>query len=510
MSAPTHAELTELVSVLGQQLLALQAEVTALREENRVLRARVGELEAQRRSNSRNSSKPPSSDGLGKPAPKSLRRPSGRRPGGQAGHEGSTLAQVADPDVVIRHEPPACGGCGADLDTAPVVATGRAQVFDIPQITVDVVEHQMISRRCTCGTVTRGPAPAQVNAPVQYGPRARAIMIYLFMGQFLSRERTAHALSELFGAPVSAATVGAATSRAAGDLTEFLSVVRGQIAAADVAHFDETGLRCEGRLAWLHCASTPKFSLLHAHPGRGKTAMDDMGVLTAFTGTAVHDAFAPYDRYTGATHALCNAHLLRELVAVADHHERTEVTPGPDGWCWAQQVTDALLTIKNAVDHADDATITAQLLTAQSRLIRHGALIGAGAIPANKVEQRHRALARRIVRRLDDYLRFATDPAVPFDNNAAERQIRMAKIRQKISGCMRTLNGAQDFAAIRSYTATAAKHAIPMLTVLNRLTSEDPGTPPQPVTPRNGAIRLPEAVPITAQQYRSTTITSSP
>jgi len=477
MSAPTYAELAELVSVLGQQLSALTAEVTALREENQALKARVSELEAQLRQNSRNSSKPPSSDGLGKPAPRSLRRPSGRRPGGQGGHEGTTLTQVADPDVVIRHEPSACGGCGGDLHAAPVVATARAQVFDIPPIALHVVEHQMISRRCPCGTVTHGPTPTGAGAPVQYGPRARAIMVYLFMGQFLSRERTAHALSELFGAPVSAATVGAATSRAAGDLTGFLSLVRGQIAAAGVAHFDETGLRCEGRLAWLHSASTPTFSLLHAHPGRGRAAMDDMGVLSAFTGTAVHDAFAPYDRYTGATHALCNAHLLRELVAVSDHHVRAEVTPGPDGWYWARQVTDALLTIKKAVDHAEDGTIPAQLLTDQSRLIRHGALIGANITPANKVEQKHRALARRIVKRLDDYLRFATDPAVPFDNNAAERQIRMAKIRQKISGCMRTLKGAQDFAAIRSYTATAAKHAIPMLTALTRLTNEDPWYP---------------------------------
>jgi transposase len=164
MSEPTYAELADLVSVLGQQLSVVKAEVTALREENQALKARVSELEAQRRSNSRNSSKPPSSEGLGKPAPKSLRRPSGRRPGGQGGHEGTTLAQVANPDVVIRHEPPACAGCGADLRAAPVVATGRAQVFDVPPITLHVVEHQMISRRCTCGTVTRGAAPAQVNA----------------------------------------------------------------------------------------------------------------------------------------------------------------------------------------------------------------------------------------------------------------------------------------------------------------------------------------------------------
>jgi transposase len=480
MSAPTYSELAELVLMLGRQLSALKEEVAALREENRTLKARVGELEAQVRTNSRNSSKPPSSDGLSKPSPKSLRRPSGRRPGGQAGHEGTTLQQVANPDVVVRHEPPGCGGCGADLHDAPVVGTQRAQVFDIPPINVHVVEHQIIARRCRCGTVTHGRAPAEVNAPVQYGPRAQAIMVYLFMGQFLSRERTAHALSDLFGAPVCPATVAAATTRAADTLAPFLSQVSAQIAAAAVAHFDETGLRCEGRLAWLHSASTEKYSLLHAHPNRGKTAMDDMGVLPTFAGTAIHDAFAPYDRYTGATHSLCNSHLLRELAAVAEHHEQTGDTPGPDGWCWATQVTDALLIVKTAVDHVKESgadALAPQMLATQTQFIRHGALIAANTTPANKVEQKHRALARRILNRLDDYLRFATDLTVSFSNNAAEQQIRMVKIRQKVSGCMRTMKGAKEFAAIRSYIATAAKHGITMFDALNRLTSQDPWYP---------------------------------
>jgi len=208
--------------------------------------------------------------------------------------------------------------------------------------------------------------------------------------------------------------------------------------------------------------------------------MDDMGVLPTFTGTAIHDAFAPYDRYTGATHSLCNAHLLRELAAVTEHHEQSGHTGGPDNWCWAGQVTDALLIVKTAVDQAKESgsdAIDADVLATQTQLIRHGALIGANTTPTNKVEQKHRALARRILRRADDYLRFATDFAVCFDNNAAERQIRMAKIRQKISGCMRTMKGAKDFAAIRSYTATAAKHGITMFDALNRLTSQEPWHP---------------------------------
>jgi transposase len=248
---------------------------------------------------------------------------------------------------------------------------------------------------------------------------------------------------------------------------------------APVLHVDETGLRCQGRLAWLHCASTPAFTLLYAHPKRGKVAMDDMGVLPDFTGTLVHDAFAPYDKYTGATHSLCGAHVLRELVAVTDHHDKGRCHHGGSpGWCWAQQVTDALLALTTATAAAPiGATqISAEVLRTQAELIR-GALIGQHTDPVTKVDQKHRALARRILKRADDYLRFATDPTIPFTNNAAERTIRMAKIRVKISGCMRTLDGAKEFAAIRSYTATATKHGLTTLDALTRLTSANPWLP---------------------------------
>jgi len=494
MDAPTYAELTELVGALGRQLSALNkkfsqveekvlaleetnraltVEVVALRAQNTTLRARVVELEAQVGTNSKNSSTPPSADGMGKPAPKSLRTASGRKPGGQGGHRGTTLTQVADPDVVVRHEPPACTGCGADLGQAPQAGTTRRQVFDLPPIELTVTEHQLISRRCGCGRITRGNAPDLVGAPVQYGPVASAIMVYLFHGQFLSRGRTADALSELFNAPVSAATVAAVTTRAAARLGPFLQVVTAQLAGAPVLHVDETGLRCQGHLAWLHSASTDAFTLLYAHPNRGRVAMDAMGVLPDFTGTLVHDAFAPYDNYTGATHSLCGAHLLRELVAVRDHHEAGRCHHGGSPrWCWAEQVTDALLALSAATTAAAGAThLSAEVLRTQTELIRHGALIGQHTDPVTKVDQKHRALARRILKRADDYLRFATDPAIPFTNNAAERTIRMAKIRVKVSGCMRTMTGAKEFAAIRSYTATATKHGLTTLDALTHLTS---------------------------------------
>jgi transposase len=463
VSAPTYEGLAALV-------VALQARIA---EQD----AEIAELRRQLAASSRNSCKPPSSDGLDKPAPKSLRGRSGRKPGGQPGRQGRTLRQVAVSDEVVVHEPGTCAGCraklGADDPPARVI---RRQVFDIPTITVRVVEHRLVSRRCACGVVTAAAGPAGVSAPVQYGPHAAAIAVYLVMGQHLPVERTAALLAELLGTPMSVGTVAAWTSRAAAGLAPFTAAARRALTEAELVHADETGLRVAGRLHWLHwlhVASSSRFTSLFCHRKRGEEGIDAAGVLPGFTGIAVHDAFAPYARYRSATHALCNAHLLRELIAVVDHstaHPRTEADI-PAGWCWAAQIIDALLALKAVTDTG--ALPDADTLTAHRRLIVSAALVGAAAdgAPPGAVGGRHRALARRITRRLDDYLRFATDPRVPFDNNAAERDIRMVKIKQKVSGCLRTLTGAQDFAAMRSYLATAAKHGRRPFDVLTELTS---------------------------------------
>ncbi|HVI35139.1 MAG TPA: IS66 family transposase [Gaiellales bacterium] len=460
MTAPSYEQLAALVAAQERIIAQLQA--------------RIAELRRQLAAPSRNSSKPPSSDGLDKPAPKSLRGRSGRKPGGQPGHEGRTLRQVEKPDEVVVHEPGACAGCGADLpaDGEPVRVFCR-QVFDIPKINVRVVEHQLVARRCRCGTLTCAAGPAGAPAPVQYGPHAAAIAVYLCLGQHLPIERTAGLLAEVFGTPMSPGTVAAWTARAAGGLVPFSAAAVAALTEAELVHVDETGLRVAGRLHWLHVASSARFTALFCHRKRGKEAIDAAGVLPAFTGTLVHDAFAPYARYRSATHALCNAHLLRELIAVVDHHTahpRTDADT-PAGWCWAQQVIDALLALKAVTDTG--APPDADTLAAHRRLIVSAALIGASGLgaPPGPIGRRHRALARRIRRRLEDYLRFAIDPRVPFDNNAAERDIRMVKIKQKVSGCMRTLAGAQDFAAMRSYLSTAVKHGRRPFDVLTELTS---------------------------------------
>jgi len=471
---PTYDQLAELVVAQATEVARLQARI--LEQDARLVEqdARIAELQRQLGANSRNSSKPPSSDGLAKPNPKSLRGKSGRKPGGQPGRSGRTLKQVADPDEVIRHEPAWCRGCGDTLVGAEQAGVARRQVFDLPPITIGVTEHQLVSRRCGCGTVTCADTPQGVPAPVQYGPRILAVIVYLYMGQYLSKARTATAMSELFNTPVSEGTVGGATAAAGADLGGFMGQVAEEIAAADVAHFDETGLRAEAKLFWLHSASTELFTHLSAHANRGRKGMDAAGIVPHFTGVAVHDAWAPYDCYDQLSHQLCTSHVLRELIAVTDFHAAAHGQTDTESWCWAQQVIDALLTLQR---RAAAGPLDPTLLAEQRVLIDHAARIGSQNSPPGKVGAKHRALARRIHRRLDDYLRFTTNPAVPADNNAAEREIRMAKIRQKISGGMRTLTGAQHFASLRSYIATTHKHGIDTLTALTQLASGQPWLP---------------------------------
>jgi len=467
VTAPSYEQLAALVATQERTIAQLQARIV---EQD----AEIAELKRQLGASSRNSSKPPSSDGLDKPAPKSLRGRSERKPGGQPGREGRTLRQVERPDEVVVHEPGACTGCGGTLtgEDRPAGVL-RRQVFDIPKSTVRVVEHRLLARRCVCGTVTQAPAPAGVSAPAQYGPHAAAIAVYLVLGQHLPVARTAALLAELFGTPMSVGTVAAWTSRAAAGLEPFTAAARRALGGAELVHLDETGLRVAGRLHWLHVASSARFTGLFCHRRRGQEAIDAAGVLPGFTGIAVHDAFTSYSRYPTATHALCNAHLLRELIAVVDHHDAHPPSGAdtPAGWCWAAQVIDALLALKAIT--GTGALPGPDVLATSRRLIVSAALIGASAQggPPGAVGRRHRALARRIRRRLDEYLRFASDLRVPFDNNLAERDIRMAKIKQKVSGCLRTLAGAQDFAAMRSYLSTAAKHGRRPLDVLTELTS---------------------------------------
>ena len=461
---------------LRELLAERDAEIGLLREAVAGLQSQVADLAAQVKANSRNSSKPPSSDGLAKPAPKSLRGRSGRRPGRPKGQPGATMELSDHPDKKVRHRPAKCGCCGKSLKKAPVTAVERRQVIDIPPVKAVTTEHQMLTVKCGCGCETKAQAPDGVTAPVQYGPRIMGTGIYLWHGQFLSRDRACRALSDMFGCAPSPGALAAAAKKTAGLLAPALAAVTRHLIAAEVVHFDETGFRTAGKLAWVHSASQGKFALFTVHAKRGKDGMKAAGVLPFFAGIAAHDAWAPYDTFENAAgHALCGAHVLRELTAVAETGTDLDKT-------WAQQAIDALLALNEAAGAARAAgqpAIDPEARAKHEDWYRQAAATGIAlnAARSGKLQQKRHALATRMKNREDDYLRFARDLRVPFSNNAAEQSIRMCKLRIKISGCMRSMAGAEEFCAIRSYLATAARHGLGALEALTLAFQGNPWIP---------------------------------
>jgi transposase len=459
---------------------ALEAQVAELHAANAALAVRVAELARRLGQDSSNSSKPPSQDGLRKPPRAERGEGGGRKPGKQPGAPGAHLAQVAEPDEVVVHVPDRCAGCGADLADAPVVATTARQVFDLPPLRLVATEHRAQRRRCACGVETAGRFPEPVRSPAQYGPRVRALIAYLCVYQHLPVDRAARLLGDVLGASVAVGTLATVMVQGAAGLSEFAAVVRDQLAAAAVAHFDETGARVAGRLHWVHSASTPELTWQSVHPKRGRQAMDAAGVLPAFGGVAVHDGWSPYWSYD-AVHALCGAHLLRELDAVACQPRQ--------GWAggMAELLCDAKLACDRARQAGDarvDEQARARLHARYQRLLADGQAANPPPRPQRAGRGRRwqpRSPATRLLARLDSHrdevLRFLDDLRVPFDNNQAERDLRMVKLQQKISGCWRTLAGAEAFLTVRSYISTARKQGLNPLDVLRRLFEGRPWLP---------------------------------
>lgn len=476
LSRLSVAEKDDLIVAQFEQLKQLER-LTVLVQ---ALSARVQELEAWLRKDSHNSNKPPSSDGLAK-KPKSLRESSGRNPGGQAGHEGTTLKRVATPDVTVRHPlPKHCDRCGAPLGVqADALVEDRRQVFDLVQPVVQVTEHLGYELLCRCGQRHRSIFPANVTAPVQYGPVIKSTMVYLTQGQLLPMERTAQILSDLFGVKLSAGSVHTSIMQAAKTLAPSVMQIAAAVIASPVVHFDETGQRVGARLRWLHSAGTPLLTWYGAHDKRGKIAMDDFGILPIFKGVAVHDGWASYRDYA-CTHGLCNAHHLRELIFLEETTEQT----------WPRKMIEFLLRAKN---HADAAKLAQRPLTSGPLTTlrrQYKAILAQGErsnprLARAKTKQRGRIkqspatnLLLRLREHADDVLRFLTDEHVPFDNNLAERDIRMPKLKQKTSGCFRTVTGAESFCTIRSYLATLRKQH---RNVFHALTLAFQGNPPDPL-----------------------------
>jgi len=472
---PGYEELAALVVCQAEVIEELRGRVVELEGEVAELRARLSQ-------NSRNSSRPPSSDGYAKPpAPRSVRRPSGRRPGGQAGHEGHHLERVEHPDEVIRYSPARCTRCGSDLADADVVGVRARQVFDLPVVALAVSEHRAEDRRCGCGVVTGAALPGGVAAPAQYGARLRSLALYLIVYQHLPYERAARLLSDCLGATISTGTLHAIVERAGGELDEFCERVRANLLEAPVIHVDETGARSQGRTRWVHSASSQRLTLYRLHDRRGMDGIDHLGVLGHYRGVAVHDGWATYRKYRRPTHALCNVHHLRELQGAIERD--------PDTQTWAQQMDELLRELKDTVERAKargESALEAGTLEAYPR--RYEQVIALGhrqnPPPTQRTGKRGpigRSMTANLHRRLDEHrdevLLFAHDFRVPFDNNLAERDLRMIKLQQKISGSWRTITGAQRFLALRSYTSTTRKHGHDLLDALRQIVDRNPWLP---------------------------------
>lgn len=457
---------------------AVFALVSGQQEQIDLLLARVKELENRLGKNSTNSSKPPSSDGLRKPV--SLRPKSERKPGGQKGHQGCTLTPVDKPDHTLFHDPTACSCCGKDLAEVEGVATQeRRQVMDLPPITVQTTEHRVRTKVCPhCSNINAGAFPEAVSQPVQYGPRLHAFSVYLNAYQLLPFARIAQLYQDLFCVRISPGTLETSQKMASERLDGVIDFITRKLKKAGLIHCDESGLRIGAKLRWLHVAGTRLFTLYGWHANRGKAGMDALGILSDFSGRAMHDAWAPYFLYN-CLHALCGAHILRELTAVRDQDKQE----------WAGKFIGLLVEIKQAVETQVEkgGTSLSPILEAHfEERYRQLLLEGYQANPPPPIvvgkkgrpkQSAARNLLDRLSTRQSEVLAFMYDFEVPFDNNLAERDIRMIKVKQKVSGCFRSEEGATAFCRIRSYLSTLHKQGHPILSALENLFRGNPVMP---------------------------------
>jgi transposase len=443
------------------------------------LDARVQELEARQAKDSHNSSKPPSSDALARKT-KSLRRKSGKKPGGQLGHRGETLRLVAAPDVVEEHRPAVCDACQAPLDGAPVVLRERRQVYELPPLRLVVREHQAVHVACpSCQAVTVGTFPAEASSRAQYGRRLRALAVYLVAQQLVPYARVREVLADLFGARLSRGTLVQWVQQAAQALEPVETHIKQALQQVPVLHSDETGVRRTGTLAWAHVASTARLTHYVIHPKRGSAATEQIGILPPFTGVSVHDGWAAYRAHVGCRHALCNIHHLRELTFLEERYEQG----------WATELKALLRQMKGATDQARQQGQRQLDIAARDAFVaRYDALLAAGLAanpPPARGPRRHgrrkQTPARNLLERLllgkDQVLAFLDDLTIPFDNNQAERDLRRLQVHQQIAGSFRADTGSEAFARIRGSLSSLRKPGVALLAALQSVFSGQPLDP---------------------------------
>jgi transposase len=457
--------------ILSLQAIVASQQVTIVR-----LEARIVELEARLAADSTKSNRPPSSDGLSKgpPKPRSLRQKSGKKNGGQPGHPGTTFAWSENPDHVVIHAPPShCDACESPLPKPTRFAS--RQVADLPEIRYVVTEHRALESQCSCGKLHRGVFPAGVNAPMQYGPKIDAVAVYLTQQHMLPLQRTSILINDLFGLSFSEKTVLQAVADAAVLLAPTVDTIADALRNASVAHADETGIRIESKLHWMHTLGTPLLTWVGCHKRRGQVAMKALGILPHFRGPLVHDGLESYRSFRNCTHSLCNAHHLRELKALAEDHKQP----------WAEQMGKLLQEACHEVNVSADGRLTQKRIAhyrlRYNKILRTGERKHPVRAASGKRGRTKQSSATNLLGRLrehaDDVWRFASDHEVPFTNNLAEQAVRMPKVKQKISGGFRTQAGATRFCVIRSYLETLRKQGANLFVAL---TQAFQGTVPQP------------------------------
>lgn len=479
LELPSSDEIRKLYQA-GEEpvVVAFEHLVTVIRQ----LEQRVQSLEDQLAKKSHNSSKPPSSDGYGGGRKRSLRPASGRKVGGQAGHEGQTLQAVAEPDERQVHRVERCAHCQQGLGDVACCDTERRQVFDVPPVRLVVTEHCAEIKCCpVCGQFTKAAFPAGVTHAAQYGPHLQAQLVYFHQYHHLPVERTSEIVADLYGQTISAATILAASTRVAQPLEPVVQAIRDTLVDTVMpVHLDETGVRVASQLHWIHVASTTHLTYLECSAYRGRKAHAAIGILPLRTGVVVHDDYPAYFAYPQLRHVTCNAHHLRELRFLEERYALP----------WAHDLAVLLIEIKQAVATAQQAgqlALTADQLTTfttryQTLLQQGEAAHPRQPAPVPKRGKPKQSPATNLLTRLRTYqsaiLSFMTDFTLPFDNNLAERDLRMVKLKQKVAGCFRTRTGATCFCLLRSYIATVRKHHRSVLDALVDAFAGSPFFPP--------------------------------
>jgi len=440
-------------SLMKQVISLLQEQVKMLTQENQELKERVNQLESRINKNSTNSHKPPSTDGFRKPIQNS-RVKTGKKPGAQDGHKGTTLKMIDNPDLVIEHPVQGLCSCGCNLAELPVSKIRRNQVIELVPRLIEIIEHRSEIKVCSCGRVHAGDGQI-ASAPVSYGGRLKALAVYFSQYEYIPFDRLQELFHDLFNLRISDGVLVDSNELCYENLEVTESEIKDRLLASVVSHFDETGIRCNKKLEWAHVCSTQNFTHLEMNPNRGRKAMDAIGILPNFKGVAIHDRYKSYDSYE-MEHGFCNAHLLRDLKGISKP-SRT----------WSKQMHSLLCTAKKFKEEGRmDPVMITKVEARYNLIVKAGFEKEPEPKPCKKgrLKKSEAWLLLEMFRdHQNEVLRFVTNPTVPFDNNQAERDFRMLKLRQKISGGFRTRLGGAIFCRIRSYISTLRKQGHPVL-----------------------------------------------